>query len=192
MTTEYSISVDDWQGERWAMTGREVMYSLLGEEGTRQNKEIQQEAKDIGCDMDTLICERADENYPVMLYAYPLNGRPSDEQIIKICEETNCTVVEDTRTGGFFLALTGGGMDLSQDVAMAYIIAENYIPPALALNVSTQEGLSTHGKAWLKVMRYCRESLLGWARGYRKQAKQISEATKEYRKRKALEKPNEP
>ncbi len=191
MTTEYSISVDDWRDERWAMTGREIMYSLLSEDGTAQNKEIQQDAKDIGCDADTLICGRADENCPMMNYAYPLNGRPSDEQIIEICEETNCTVVEDTKTGDFFLALSGGGMDLSQDVAMAYIIAENHVPPALALNVSTQEGLSTNGKAWLKVMRYCRKSLLGWARGYRNQVKQISEATKEYRKRKALEKPNE-
>lgn len=191
MGTEYSISTN-WEDDKWEFTGRDLIESAMREGGTPQHKEAKENAEGCGCSLESYISDKANENLPMMNYAYPLNSRPSDEQIIEICEETNCTVVEDTRTGDFFLALSGGGMDLSQDVAMAYIIAEKNVPPALALNVSTQEGLSTNGKAWLKVMRYCRESLLGWASGYRRQAKQISEATKEYRKRKALEKPHEP
>jgi len=180
MTTEYSISVDDWADEKWAMTGRDVMLSVLEDKNTKQHKELKQEAKSCGCSVETLIYERADEQVPMMLYAYPLDSCPSDEKIVRICEETNCTVVEDNQTGGFFLALTGGGMDLSQDIAMAYIIAQGHIPAALAANVSTQEGLSQYGKNWLKVMRYCKNSLLDNAMYYKNCAKTISEAVKEF------------
>lgn len=177
MTSEYSISVENWQDEKWEMTGREVMYSVLSDESTRQHKELK---KEYGDDYD--VDEKADENYPMMNYAYPLYKRPSDGQILKICEETNCTVVEDTGTGDFFLALTGGGMNLSQDIAMAYIIAGEPIPPALAMSVATQHGLSQYGKEWRKVMRECRKSLLNHAWHYRNRAKQITEALRKHRK----------
>ncbi len=48
-------------------------------------------------------------------------------------------------TEEYFLALTGGGMDLSQDIALAYIIAQGWIPTALAYEVSTQPELSVSG-----------------------------------------------
>jgi hypothetical protein len=41
-------------------------------------------------------------------------------------------------TEEYFLALTGGGMDFSQNIALAYIIAQGWIPIALAYEVFTQ------------------------------------------------------
>lgn len=100
-------------------------------------------------------CEDSAE--PMMNYAYPLDIEPSEEAIIEIVNKTNCTVME--KDGEYFLALCGGGMDLSQDIALAYIIAQRWIPLELALEVSTQDGLSMYGKEFRKIMRGCKESL---------------------------------
>lgn len=88
---------------------------------------------------------------PVMNYAYPLNGRPNDEQILDIVENTACTVVERESDGMFFLALTGGGMDFSQDIALAYQKASEPIPLALCRNVSTQVGLTISREEYIQV-----------------------------------------
>jgi len=180
MTTEYSISVENWTDEKWEMTGREIMYSILSDRNTRQYKELKRQYGD-GYDIDTIISEKADEHCPVMLYAYPLYSRPTDEQIVKICEETACTVVEDTETGDFFIALCGGGMDLSQDVAHAYVLAGERVPPALAMNVSTQYTSTCMGRTWRKVMRECRRSLLISVWHYKEHAKKITDAMRAQR-----------
>ena len=151
MTTEYSISVDDWNEERWEMTGRDLMLSKMQEKGTRQNKEAKRRAKECGCKLDNVIYEFADEHVPMMLYAYPLTIEPYDEAIIELCERTSCTVVKDNVTDDYFLALCGGGMDLSQDVALAYIIAQRWLPASLLVNVSSQYGLSKWDKDFQQI-----------------------------------------
>ncbi|NIM84402.1 MAG: hypothetical protein GTN82_39220 [Candidatus Aminicenantes bacterium] len=50
-------------------------------------------------------------------------------------------------------------MDLSQDIALAYIIAQGWIPTALAYTVSTQQELSVSEKDWLKVSERCKKEL---------------------------------
>ena len=87
----------------------------------------------------------------MMNYAYPLYSEPSEKQILKIVRNTNLTVME--KDGDFFLVLTGGGMDLSQDIGLAYIYAGERIPIALAQQISTQHGLSCSGKEYKLLMR---------------------------------------
>ena len=79
---------------------------------------------------------------PMMNYLYPLEhtGMVDEEGYdeeskernkqtrIKIASETNCVVVEKTETGEWFLALTGGGMDLSPSIAYAYYLAQKWLP----------------------------------------------------------------
>ena len=100
-----------------------------------------------------------DSANPMMNYAYPLEITPKDELILEVLENTNLTVMENTETGEYFLVLTGGGMDLSQDIALAYIILEKWIPYELAINVSTQKGLSVGGKSWDRLKKGMQESL---------------------------------
>jgi len=156
MTSEYAISVDDW-GDTWEYVGRDVMYSYYEAHpkvAEAEGYELDEEGK------VNYLDELADREYPMMLYAYPLEfDELEDDKIIRICTETNCTVVRDAKTDSLFLALTGGGMDLSQDIALAYIIAQKWVPFALALAVSTQPNLSKHGKAYRKVMRGIVDSL---------------------------------
>ena len=76
---------------------------------------------------------------PMMNFIYPLDydgmvnddGADSEEnrkRRIEIAEKTNCVCVENQKTGEWFLALTGGGMDLSFSIAHAYMIAQKWLP----------------------------------------------------------------
>jgi hypothetical protein len=68
--------------------------------------------------------DKQNANYPAINYAYPLFSEPDEEKIARVCEETSCTVVYNLQDDTYYLALTGGGMDLSQGIALAYIIAD--------------------------------------------------------------------
>jgi len=112
------------------------------------------------CEIHDVWADSAESsNMPMMNYAYPLETEPDAEEIIKVCEDTNCTVVQNLNDDAYYLALTGGGMDLSQDIALAYIIIEKWIPFDLAISVSTQPNLSQSGEKYMKVMRGVIESL---------------------------------
>ncbi len=66
----------------------------------------------------------SDDYIPIYNFAYPLDLDCLDEgKIIRICEETSCTVVKNMEENSLYLALCGCGMDLSQDIALAYMIA---------------------------------------------------------------------
>jgi len=175
MTTEYSISVNDWRNEKWNHVGVHLMREYYLED-----KETIEECKDNNWDIEDMAWEKADESYPMMLYAYPLNFEPDDDKIIEVCTKTNCTVVEDTETGDYFLALSGGGMDLSQDIALAYLIMEGRIPTALAINVCTQPCLSVRDKDWLKIMRAIKKQLQWEADYYKRHKRKINQEIKRF------------
>jgi hypothetical protein len=177
MSTPYSQSVEDFR--EFENCGARVMY-----ERARQHLErcrYADRARDRCERHQVWLNDVESEHEPMMLYVYPLAGEPSDEQIAAVCAGTACTVLErqyrdGEGSGEFFLALRGGGMDLSQDVALAYVLAGEPIPDALAVQVSTQCGLSKHGQEWRRVMHECKRSMHGAARGYRYRIRQITDA----------------
>jgi hypothetical protein len=84
-----------------------------------------------------------DSEEPMMNYIYPLEfDHYDDEKILQVVERTACTVMENTETGEWFLTLCGGGMDLSQDIALAYHIMDKWLPLELLQRVCKQPGLS--------------------------------------------------
>jgi hypothetical protein len=78
----------------------------------------------------------------MMNFAYPLFSEPDEEKIIKVCEKTGCTVVYNSQEDCYYLALTGCGMNLSQDIALAYIIADGCIEWGMLENVCTSGAFS--------------------------------------------------
>lgn len=164
MSTEYSISVSDWNYEDWEFTGRNIEYEKRGEWSDDNEDGISE-----------------DECIPVMLYAYPLYDCPSEEEIFKIHKKTCLTVVQNIESEEYYLALCGGGMDCSQDVGMAYIIAENNIPYALAQQVCRQPNLTQHGADFRLVMKYCQEVMKNNASSAKRQIKEIKESMKQSR-----------
>lgn len=107
---DWSEFEDDGVLEEWEFTGR----TLLEEKYGRWS-----EYNEDGIDEDT--------GFPLMNYAYPTGNQTiSDKKILRVCEETNCTVVFNNNDNEYYLALTAGGMDLSQDIALAYMIINTF------------------------------------------------------------------
>jgi hypothetical protein len=88
-----------------------------------------------------------------MNYAYPLFSEPDEEKIAKICEETSCTVVYNLQDDTYYLALTGGGMDLSQSIALAYIIADGCIEWELLNDVSISGAFSVSEEEYQIILK---------------------------------------
>lgn len=105
-----SKHVDWWEafkGDEWDCLGRYLM---------EEQKGLWSENSPEGLESDDYM--------PIYNFAYPLGLSSLDEdKIIRICTETNCTVVKNTEEDSLYLALCGCGMDLSQDIALAYMIA---------------------------------------------------------------------
>lgn len=105
------------------------------------------------CDFYEDSCE------PMINYVYRLYGLPDDDKISKIIKETCLTVLENNETGECFLVLCGGGMDLSQSIAYAYLLAGQRIPEQLVFEVCTQPCLSLGEKQYIQVMGACKNEL---------------------------------
>ncbi|MCK4983736.1 MAG: hypothetical protein KAS17_12475, partial [Victivallaceae bacterium] len=109
----------------WDFVGAELMY----------NKELEKLSHCSHGNKEKEYCHTCEcypddthqDNKPVVNYVYPLFSKPDEEKIIKVCEETSCTVVYNSQDDNYYLALTGCGMNLSQDIALAYIIADGCI-----------------------------------------------------------------
>lgn len=147
----YSIDVD-WSEdyEKWENHGRNVLTQSCThktkESGDSTNTEYSGWCEE---------CEISEDSAePMMNYAYPLEFEITDEaKILEIVKKTNCTVMENTKTGEYFLALCGGGMDLSQDIALAYIIAQRWLPTDLLQSVCSQKGLSQGGENFERIAK---------------------------------------
>ena len=95
-----------------------------------------------------------DEGYPIYNFAYPLFRDQIDDQVIlRVCEETNCTVVYSNERDKYYLALTGCGMDFTQDIALAYLIADGCIDWDMLSDVYIAGPLSVGRKEYLRILR---------------------------------------
>ena len=129
--------------EEWIFVGRQVLEEKKGE-WSEDNPE------GIECD----------DGYPMFNYAYPLyRDDLSEETILRVCEETSCTVVFNNRDDKYYLALTGCGMDLSQDIALAYLIADGCIDWDMLEDVYISGPLSVSRDDYLKLLMKLDEQL---------------------------------
>ena len=142
----------DWGncGSEWEFVGA----SLMREDAERR-KESGEE--------DVYPEEVESSNMPMMNYVYPLErcSELPPEKILEVCKETNCTVVYNNNDDKYYLALTGCGMDLSQDIAYVYMIADGCIhwdmlndvciQPALSISMEKYKVLMTELKRQLKI-----------------------------------------
>jgi len=178
MTTEYSRDVDDWNDSKWDQVGVDAMYNFY-----LNDREAKREAKDCDMDIESFAREKSEDHYPMMLYCYPLAFDPSTEKIIEVCKRTTCTVVRDDDNDDYYLALAGGGMDLSQDIALAYLITDGYIPHSLAMNINKQPCLSVGGKDYIRIAKEIKRQLKIEISQCKSDIKAWDDSVKQYRER---------
>lgn len=134
--------------DKWINHGRDVLENNCKHKDKENRGETNARYKG--------YCEKCDFSessaVPMMNYLYPLELKNFEEsKILKVVKETNCTVLENSETEEYFLALCGGGMDLSQDIALSYIILETWIPQDLLNSVADQPLLSLGSKKYKKL-----------------------------------------
>lgn len=119
------------------------------------------------CDWPDLISERfEDYESPVMSYRYPVhlerfNGSAADA--VKAIDGLPLCLIEDIEEGEFYLALTGGGMDLSAEICRAYI-ALGQRPPVHFCRVPRMAGRK-YSQDFLRVLMESCEVAQNWAQG---------------------------
>ena len=133
--------------------------------------------------LDNGYCEKCDISeesaIPMMNYLYPLEcSNFKEEDILKVVKDTNCTLLENSETGKYFLALCGGGMDLSQDIALAYVILEKWIPQDLLTQVAKEPLLSLGSKNYKKLAREVIKQMKHNADNFKSRAKEWKESLK--------------
>lgn len=158
--SSYAIDVNwsNYYESDWENVGRNAILSSC------EHEQLQNENWCEKCDISEDECE------PMMNYAYPLTTSPSDEDILKVVKNTCLTVME--KEGEYYLALCGGGMDLSQQIGLAYILIENWIPEDLIGEISTQKGLSVGGANWKLLRGKIIEQLGMYSRRAKERAKE--------------------
>ena len=142
--------------DRWLNHGRRVAeYSCRHNTQDKNNKETNMLYSGWceDCDFYEDSCE------PMMNYGYPLCCLPDEDEILQIVQKTSLTVMENDDTGECFLVLCGGGMDLSQSIAHAYLLAGQRIPDELVFEVCTQPCQSLGEKEYIHVMQACKYEL---------------------------------
>jgi len=102
---------------------------------------------------------------PMMNYAYPLPGQPTDKQIADLASLPLC-VVHWNETDECELALTGGGMDLSWEICEAYIRLD-YYPPVhfCTLPRMGNRGESADDRTIVAACKESAEIAARWAQG---------------------------
>ena len=175
----------DWHDEfrqhpdRWLNHGRRVAEYSCKHKTQNKDSEDRRETNMLysgwceECDFYEDSCE------PMMNYGYPLYGLPDADKILKIIQKTCLTVMENEDTREFFLVLCGGGMDLSQSIAHAYLLAGQRVPDELAFEVCTQPCLSVGRKDYFQVMRACKEELESIRRRATQRIKQIEDVLRD-------------
>ncbi len=160
--------IDWWEafkGDEWHCVGREVMEEKKGS-WSEDNPE--------GLEGGDYI--------PIYNFAYPLDLSSLDEdRTIRICSETNCTVVYNNKEDSLYLALCGCGMDLSQDIALAYMIAYSYgeeygrVPVHMLFDVCKSGALSVSQKQFERI----REKLIKGFENLKRSCERELESLKE-------------
>jgi hypothetical protein len=93
---------------------------------------------------------------PMMNYCYPIHIEDANEAV-KLIVDLPLVIVQFTDDDGYYLALSGGGMDLSWEICEAYMRL-NQLPPTHFCNLPqiSGKGISKKDK-W--IIAGCRKSL---------------------------------
>jgi len=104
--------------------------------------------------------ENDNQDYiPMMNYCYPLEyGFEVPDNIKEILDEAGAiTLIRKTDDDRYYLALSGGGMDLSWDICRAYMLL-GYLPPLIFCSLPRFAGMNLNKIRNKKVIQACKEA----------------------------------
>lgn len=169
----------DWSNrEGWENCTTRVLRDILENPEHEKFKEVADRLEVLEDDGKTLKSyyeESIDAYEPMMNYAHILETSPSDEAILNVALNTNCCVMYHEEEDKHYIALTGGGMDLSQDIGLAYVLLEKWIPEDFIGQICNQKGLSI-SKENFEILR---KAIIEQTKNYKARFKDIGQRWKE-------------
>ncbi|MCD4831684.1 MAG: hypothetical protein K8R02_07770 [Anaerohalosphaeraceae bacterium] len=169
---EFKESPDKWMNHGRRMAEDSCQHKIQDKDGSSRETNMRYSGYCEQCGFSEDDCE------PMMNYGYPLCYLPEEDKIVKIVKNTCLTVMENQNTGEYFLVLCGGGMNLSQSIAHAYLLAGHRIPDELAFEVCTQPCLSVGKKEYVEIMKECKCELENIQRRADERIKKIMDSLK--------------
>ena len=106
---------------------------------------------------------------PIMSYGHILETAPSEEDILKVVLNTNCSVMYNNENDVYYIVLCGGGMDLSQDIALSYVWLEKWIPEDFITRVCKQKNLSVYNEKFEEL----RKAIIEQSKVYKNRFEQL-------------------
>lgn len=149
--TSINIDWSDSNGlDIWENCGERVLRQILDDADHEDFKRVAEELEiwdeEESCLIDSYEEQINSWSDPMMNYGHILETTPKDEDILKVVLGTNCSVMYNNEEDKYYIVLCGGGMDLSQDIALSFVWLEKWIPEDFIGSVCKQRGLSKGGK----------------------------------------------
>lgn len=125
---------------------------------------------------DNLCEECSGEGFiePMMNYAYPVCCEFNDENRKKAMNR-GLFLFEHPTDGQVYMSLMGGGMNLSQSIALAYLDIEGFVPYHLVHDVCVSNPLSISRKDFLVLLKQLKERLTCSVYADRERLKKVTE-----------------
>jgi len=149
----YGETWELWIPDFYDMTKEEVLKYLESAVGKDYMGEYNDKDKDELIDDATELWH--EQESPMMNYIYPLGQdfRPDDDTYKKLNNMTIVTVDDED-----YLALTGGGMDMTWQIAETYVNL-GYFPPSDYCDLPGMAGKDYKSKKNQRIIEACKESL---------------------------------
>ena len=162
--------------EKWENVGNNVLREVLEDQENSNFKEIAESVGVYNKEEDNKLKsyweETVDEyTHPIYNFVHLLETEPKNEDILKVVLNTNCTIIYDTEQEVYYIALTGCGMDLSQDIGLAFLWLGKWIPEDFINRISQQKGLSQGGKKFEQLQK----AIIEQSKNYEDRFKQLGE-----------------
>jgi antitoxin component of RelBE/YafQ-DinJ toxin-antitoxin module len=172
----------DWYDElnnnpdKWENVTQRVLREILEDKDNERFKEVAERLEVLKEDetLQDYYEESINAYEPMMNYGHILETEPDDLKVLEVALNTNCSIMFNTEEEVYYIVLNGGGMDLSQDIGLSYILLEKWIPYDLITSISNQEGLSI-SKENFKILR---SNIIEQSKNYTNKFKELSKRWK--------------
>ena len=141
---------------------KDQLYDYLKEENLANEDTLE---KEDWFDEDEVYEYVRSQVKPMMNYFYYVDIGINDltpDKTFDLIFHTNCTLIQmdrDDADDSFYIGLTGGEMDLSQDIALAYFILTGTIPYEFIDQIYLNHPLSVNHINFRIILEKCREVL---------------------------------
>ena len=129
---------DTWENLTWNLIVEddELLQTVYENGGYSDScyKELEYEEKLEYIENSDELYELKDMYSPIINYIHVLQSEPTKEHIFKIYKNAPNVVIIKDNMDNCYIGMSAAGLDLSQSIAYAYMVIDNFIPPGFTID----------------------------------------------------------